>query len=72
MTDLQPCPFCGGKVTTRMNSVMGNLMTYILCGSKDDGSDGCGAITSFRPHKYGEQAARAFNRRAAQAQAKGE
>lgn len=66
MTDLKPCPFCGGKVTTRMNSVMGITMTYILCGSADDGSDGYGAITSFRPQKFGEQAVCAFNRRAAQ------
>jgi hypothetical protein len=41
-------------------------LTTFMCGTADDGSDGCGAIVSFRPGKHGDVAAEAWNRRTAE------
>jgi len=59
--NLLSCPFCGGK-THLHTGYQG--MSFITCGQKDDGSDGCGAVVSFRPNLTGNSARSAFNQRA--------
>jgi len=56
-----PCPFCKTKVHLHAGH---QGMNFITCGQRDDGSDGCGAIVSFRPDLRGNAARSAFNRRA--------
>lgn len=61
-----PCPFCGRSIILRQGEHEATLdVTYILCGVTDDGSDGCGAIVSFRPRLSGRAAVTAWNRRTA-------
>lgn len=57
---LQPCPFCAGQVFLHHGQ---NGIGFITCGQRDDGSDGCGAIVSFRPSVQGNAAAIAWNKR---------
>ena len=45
MTDIKPCPLCGGAVFAQPGH---NGIIFVLCGQYDDGSDGCGAVFSFR------------------------
>lgn len=55
-----PCPFC--KRTVHMHCGHEG-MNFITCGQRDDGSDGCGAIVSFRPNLRGNEARKAWNKR---------
>lgn len=54
------CPFCGGRVEFRHGV---NGIAFIVCGTRDDGSDGCSAIVSFRSAPTTDKAATAFNMR---------
>ena len=54
------CPFCGNTVHT--HNGIDNIL-YFTCGQKDDGSDGCGAVISFRTYLTGDEAKRRFNAR---------
>lgn len=65
MKALEPCPFCGGTVFIHRGPTE---ISYITCGQRDDGSDGCGAIVSFRPRLVGNAAIAKFNDRASPAQ----
>lgn len=58
------CPFCGRGVVAHTINPTGFSLTTFICGVADDGTDGCGAIVSFRPGKNGDAAAEAWNRRA--------
>jgi len=55
------CPFCARKVYLHKGH---NGMNFFLCGAQDDGSDGCGAVVSFRPDHRGASAISAWNKRA--------
>ena len=57
---LKPCPFCGGVVFLHHGH---NDLAFITCGQRHDGSDGCGAVVSFRPNLKGNAAAEAWNKR---------
>lgn len=57
---LAPCPFCGGVV----HMLHDDHRAYVTCGQRDDGSDGCGLVSSFRPNLSGNAARAAWNRRA--------
>jgi len=59
--DLLPCPFCGGQVFMHHGH---RDIGFVTCGQRDDGSDGCGVVASFRPNKGGRDAIAAWNRRA--------
>lgn len=60
LTEMLGCPFCGGKVF--IHTGYQNL-SFITCGQRDDGSDGCGAVVSFRPDLRGNAARNAWNKR---------
>lgn len=60
MLPVEHCPFCGN--TTFVHTGY-NDISFFTCGQMDDGSDGCGAITSFRTAPQGYEARRAYNRR---------
>lgn len=55
ITQHLPCPFCGGTPVLHHGHAD---ITYVLC-------DACGAVVSFRPNLKGQDAVRAWNRRAA-------
>jgi ssDNA-binding Zn-finger/Zn-ribbon topoisomerase 1 len=59
---MSACPFCGGPVVLHQGEQ--TLMTFVLCGARDDGRDGCGAVVSFRPNLTGKAVVDAWNRRA--------
>lgn len=61
-TPLDRCPFCAGRVFLHHAQ---DGIAYITCGQYDDGRDGCGAVVSFRPRLQGNDAIKAWNRRAA-------
>ena len=64
--ELLPCPFCRKQVFLHHGH---NGIGFVTCGQREDGSDGCGVIASFRPNKGGKAVIAAWNRRAAAAQA---
>lgn len=55
------CPFCGGVVHLHTGHAG---MTFFTCGQRDNGSDGCGAVVSFRPDLRGNAARTAWRKRA--------
>lgn len=55
-----PCPFCARKAYIHVGH---RGMNFFLCGALDDGSDGCGAVVSFRPDHRGSSAIQAWNKR---------
>lgn len=57
---LAACPFCGGKVYAHSGETGLSLIT---CGQRDDGSDGCGLVASFRPNLSGDALREAWARR---------
>lgn len=60
---LAPCPFCKNAVHIHTGH---QGIRFITCGQRDDGSDGCGAIVSFRPDLRGDALRRAWDRREAE------
>jgi len=57
---IKPCPFCGNQEIEIRQGAQG--ITFVLCGD-GVGTDGCGAIVSFRPTLTITDTFNAYNRR---------
>ena len=60
MTELLPCPFCGGEARIYMNdSDLDNILYYCICTN----DNGCGVLPITLDHYSKEEAAAAWNTR---------
>ena len=60
MTELKPCPFCGGEARIYMNdSDLDNILYYCICTN----DNGCGVLPITLDHYSKEEAAAAWNTR---------